>query len=72
MNQIDKTIRDIVIARVLTMPDNVGISIGKDGDFSKDEIIAHVKKGDEIGKKFIKIQLAYLKSLKYLTNKLIE
>lgn len=72
MNQADKIIQEIVINRVLTMPDNVGISIGDGGEFSKDEIIKHIKKGDEVGKKFIKIQMSYLQSLKNLTNQLLE
>jgi hypothetical protein len=72
MKQLGKTIKDIVIARALTMPDNIGISIGKDGRFSKEEIITHVKKDDEVGKKFVKIQLNYLQSLKHLTNQLTK
>lgn len=72
MNQTEKTIQEIVFARVSTMPDNVGISIGKDGDFSKNEIIEHLKKNDEVGKKFVEIQLDYLQSLKNLTDQLLE
>ena len=72
MSKTDKTIQDIVIERVLTMPDNVGISIGRDGDFSKREMIEHIKNGDDVGKKFIEIQLSYLQSLKDLTNQLTE
>lgn len=70
MSEIDKTVQEIVLARVLTMPDNVGISIGGKGEFSKDEMIEHIEKNDEVGKKFIEIQLSYLQSLKDLTNEL--
>jgi hypothetical protein len=72
MSKTDKTIQEIVIARILTMPDNVGISIGRDGDFSKNEMIEHIKNDDEVGKKFVEIQLSYLQSLKDLTNQLTE
>lgn len=71
MNQTDKTIQEIVLNRALTMPQNVGISIGGQGEFSKDEIIEHIKKADKVGKKFIEIQLSYLQSLKNLTDQLI-
>lgn len=72
MTPTDEMIQKIVVARLLTMPDNIGISIGGDGKFSKNEMIDHVKKNDEIGKKIIEIQLAYLQSLKELTNELVN
>jgi hypothetical protein len=40
------------------------ISIGADGEFTKDELIDRVEKDDRIGKKIVQIQLSYLQSLK--------
>lgn len=57
-------IRELVILRLETMPENFKVSIGGSGDFDKHQLIESVRKGDEIGKKIIKIQLAYLRSLK--------
>lgn len=72
MSKTDKIIHDIVIARLLTMPDNIGVSMGSDGEFSKNDLIEHVQKDDEVGKKIIQIHMSYLQSLKDLTNILIE
>ena len=56
--------RELVILRLETMPENFKVSIGGSGDFDKRQLIERVRKGDDIGKKIIKIQLAYLRSLK--------
>lgn len=72
MTTTNPAIQEIVIARILAMPDNIGVSIGGDGEFTKDELIKHVKADDDTGKKMVKIQLAYLQSLKDLTNQLVE
>ncbi|MBD3304082.1 hypothetical protein GF343_02975, partial [Candidatus Woesearchaeota archaeon] len=39
-------IKNLVIARLEVLPADKKISIGSSGEFSKDELIAHVKKGD--------------------------
>lgn len=54
---------NLVIARLETIPSNVELSVGNEGSFSVDELIERVKKQDEIGKKMIEMQLAYLRSL---------
>lgn len=63
-NITDEEIRQLVIERLKTFPSGKKISIGSDGDFSKEELIAHVGQEDKIGKKIIEIQLAYLRSFK--------
>lgn len=60
----DEEIKEIVIHRLLALPENIRISVGSKGKFNKEELIERVKKGDEIGKLIIKIQLNYLRSLK--------
>lgn len=54
---------NLVIARLDTIPSNIELSVGNKGSFSIDELIERVKKQDEIGKKMIEMQLAYLRSL---------
>ena len=54
---------NLVIARLDTIPSNVELSVGNEGSFSIDDLIEMVKKQDEIGKKMIEMQLAYLRSL---------
>lgn len=63
---ITPEIISIVIARLETIPSNVSISIGGDGSFTVEELIKKVQSGDEIGKKIIEMQLAYLRSLSNL------
>ena len=48
---LSDAIKDLVIARLDLIPPNLGVSIGGQGNFTKDELIEHVKKGillDEI------------------------
>lgn len=59
-----KEITQLVVERIKTLSPGRKISIGSEGEFSKDELIKHVKKGDKIGEKIIKVQLSYLRSLK--------
>jgi hypothetical protein len=46
---VDKDIQELVIARLQTLPENVELSIGSEGDFTRDELIDHVRDGDEVG-----------------------
>lgn len=60
---ISEDITNLVIARLETIPSNIELSVGGDGSFTVSELIERVKKQDEIGKKMIEMQLAYLRSL---------
>lgn len=60
---ISEDIINLIIARLETIPSNVELSVGNDGSFSIVDLIERVKKQDEIGKKMIEMQLAYLRSL---------
>ena len=61
---LEKDIQDLVIARLQTLPDGVELSIGSEGDFTKDELIDHVRLGDEVGQKIIELEMSFLRSLK--------
>jgi hypothetical protein len=61
---IDKDIQDLVIARLQTLPEDVELSIGSEGDFTKDELIDHVRQGDDVGQKMIELEMSFLRSLK--------
>lgn len=54
----------LVIERLKSQPSNLKISIGSDGDFTREELIQAVDRHDELGKKIIEIQLNFLRSLK--------
>ncbi len=60
----DQEIRDLVVARLQSMSSNRRMSIGSEGDFSKDELVQNVKDGSSVGNTIIQIQLNYLQSLK--------
>lgn len=61
---VEEEVKKIVIARLETMSPDKKISIGSSGEFSRDELIQRIKKGDDIGKKMIQIELEFLRSFK--------
>ncbi|KKP78438.1 MAG: hypothetical protein A2271_05080 [Candidatus Moranbacteria bacterium RIFOXYA12_FULL_35_19] len=64
-NTIEKEIQELVKARLSVMPDNVFISIGANGEtYTRDELIEHVNKKDDIGKLIIDIDMGFLRALK--------
>jgi len=60
----DKGLQELIIARLEVLPTDARISIGSLGNFTRDELIIHVKKNDKIGKKITEVELEYLKLLK--------
>lgn len=61
---MDEDIKELVIARIKSLPEDTGVSIGSSGNFSREEMIQHVEKDDEIGRKIIEIELSFLQKLK--------
>ena len=66
--EINSELKEIILQRLITskLPQNLRVSIGNASQepMTMQEVVEHVKKGDEIGNKIIKIQLSYLKALK--------
>lgn len=60
----EKEIIDLVVARLQNLPSNKEISVGSFGELTKDQLIEHVKKTDEIGKKMIALEMDFLRSMK--------
>lgn len=60
----ESEIKQLVIARLDALPSDKKISIGSVGEFTKDELIESVKKGNDVGKKIIEIELEFLRALK--------
>jgi len=60
----DEEIKQLVVARLETIPPDKKISIGGEGDFTIEELIDRVKKNDEVGQKIIEVQMKFLQSLK--------
>ena len=65
-NNISEDLKELVIARLdATLPPNKKISIGLSGEeFSKKDLIEHIRNGDEIGRKVIDLEMTFLRALK--------
>lgn len=64
MTTSSEEIKNLVMARIdAQMPTNIKISIGASGSMSKEEMIAHVKKGDEAGLQIIDMHLNFIKAI---------
>ena len=61
---IDKDIKNVVLARLQTLPKDKVMSIGSVGQLSRNDMIKHVQEEDEIGKKLVRIEMEFLRSLK--------
>lgn len=57
-------VKELVIARLEILSPDKGFSIGGVEGLTRDELIQHVKEGDEIGRKAIEIELTFLRALK--------
>ncbi len=60
----EQEIKELVIARLKTLPEGKEISIGGEKGLSKEELIRHVQEGDEVGRKMIEIEMNFLRGLK--------
>ena len=60
---ITETMKKLVIARIeAQVPSNLRLSIGSYGSMSKEEMIEHINKWDEIGRKIVESQLRFLRA----------
>ena len=60
---ITEAMKKLAIARIeAQVPSNLRLSIGSYGSMSKEEMIEHIKKGDEIGKQMVESQLRFLRA----------
>lgn len=60
----DEEVRKLVTARLSVLSPDTMISFGLDGTFSRDELVEKVEKGDDVGEKWVEIQLEWLRSFK--------
>ena len=62
--EYDESVKKLVATRLETLPDGAIISVGSDGEFTKEQVIESVLKGDEMGQKMVEIEMSFLQSLK--------
>jgi len=63
MAKVDKDLKDLVIARIEAYSSDVGLLVGTNKHYSKDELISNVKNETKLGKQIIEIQLEYLRDM---------
>lgn len=63
--EISKKIKELVAIKIeAQMPANLKLSIGSGSvALSKEEMIKHVNKGDEIGRKIVNAHMSFLKAV---------
>ncbi len=60
----ENKMKELVLMKIeAEMPQNLRLSIGSHGEFTKEEILDHVRKEDEIGRKIIQAHASFLKSV---------
>ncbi len=67
MKYSDEVIK-LVVARLSAVPPNVSFSIGGHGDFTSRQLITEVKKGSEVGKATVEMQLTYIRKMSDLSS----
>jgi hypothetical protein len=64
MNQNEAWAWEVVTRRVESMPPDLKLAIAGIGALSKDDMLTHLDKRDEIGEKIVRMQINYLRFLK--------
>jgi len=60
----DEEIRKLVIARLSVLSPDTSISVGSEGNFTRDQLLESVEKGDKIGEKLAEVEMEWLRSFK--------
>lgn len=67
----EKYLKKLVITRLCAIPPDVSFSIGKYGDFTRNQLIEQVEKGTDVGKAATEMELNFLRKLPRLA-KMVE
>ena len=61
---INEKVKELVLARIdAQVPSNLRMFIGSSGGMSKEQIMEHVRKEDEIGKQIIRMHINFMKAV---------
>ena len=63
-DKITEDLKELVIARLDVLPPGRKISIGSTGEYTKDQLIESVRRGDSIGRTIVDLELEFLRALK--------
>lgn len=64
MSRIEDWKWELVTKRIEAMPSHMKLAMGGGESFSKNDILQHINKRDNIGKRVVEMQLNYLKFMK--------
>lgn len=64
----DEEVRKLVMARLSVLSGDTIISLGREGSFTRDELIKSVERKDSVGEKLAEIQMEWLRSFKTSTT----
>jgi hypothetical protein len=67
-HEIDADVKRLVLARLEALPPNIGIAVGSDGSYTRKQLLKSIEDENEIGKKFVDIELEFLRALKETRN----
>lgn len=67
--EYDEDLKILVKKRLQAMPPEISFSVGKFGDFSRDELIQEVEKESEVGKDIMEMQLNFIRTMPILLKK---
>lgn len=59
----EKYLKKLVVMRLNAVPQDVSFSIGKYGDYTRNQLIEEVEKGTEVGKAATEMELSFLRKL---------
>jgi hypothetical protein len=71
MNQ-DEDVKELVKIRLMSIPSNIKISIGKFGEFSRDQLIEEVEKGSPAGDAIIRMELLFIRKMASISKRISE
>lgn len=62
-NKAKEKLKEVVIMRIEAIPSNLRLSVGGGKSLTKEEMIEHVKKEDDIGKQIINSHLSFMRAV---------
>jgi len=60
--ELNEQLKKLVLERVGTMPDSLGISIGS-SELTKKDALKHVEQGDDVGRQIMEMELDFIRDL---------
>lgn len=65
----EEYLKQLVVARLRTVPPNVDFSFGDYGDFTRDQLIQEVEKNTEVGRETIQIEINFIHEMPKLAKR---